>query len=66
MHFALMLFLETYRILNNLPITYKLFETTVNPATDLPMIGAFDSMGNTIDSSARDYYSTSSDYYYSC
>ena len=37
--------------------------TEYNPATGLPMIGALDSMGNSIGSSAFDHNSWNSDYY---
>lgn len=35
--------------------------TEYNPATGLPMIGALDSMGNSMGSSAFDHYSWNSD-----
>ncbi|WP_298624823.1 hypothetical protein [uncultured Legionella sp.] len=40
-------------------------KTEYNPATGLPMIGALDSMGNSIGSSAFDHNSWNSDYHYS-
>lgn len=39
--------------------------TEYNPATGLPMIGALDSMGNSIGSSAFDHNSWNSDYHHS-
>ena len=38
-------------------------KTEYNPATGLPMIGALDSMGNSMGSSAFDHNSWSSDYH---